>query len=57
MKYTNTLTKQLLIEFRKFQKYAPKEIYSFRGDQQEAFNNRIEEIVRHHKILNKEVEK
>ena len=46
MKYRNPLTRELLKEFRRFQKWAPKGIYSMKeGKQEEEFNENIKRII------------
>ena len=52
-KYKNALTKELLKEFRKFQKWAPENCYVMNGDQEAEFNKRIKQIIRHHEIIRK----
>ena len=53
MKYKNQLTKALLKEFRMFQKYAGKDMYSMKGNQEETFNNAIQKIIQEYRGYNK----
>ena len=48
MKYKNPLTKALLKEFRGFQKWAGKDMYSMRMpcNQEEEFNKEIKAIIK-----------
>ena len=49
IKYNNPLTRELLKEFRSFQKWASKDMYAMKGNQEEHFNNNIKEIIEKHK--------
>ena len=53
MKYKNALTQTLLKEFRKFQKWAGKDMYVFAGNQnqEEAFNKEIRAIIKRFDII------
>jgi len=51
MKYKNALTQTLLKEFRKFQKWGSKDMYSMHGNQEEEFNKEIRAIIRRFDII------
>lgn len=45
MKYRNPITRELLKEFRRFNKWAGQEMYSINSNQEKTFNKNIKNIV------------